>query len=139
MGQVFVRLTFTNRFEEEAAERGILAPSAVHRVELDSVLVDTGATHLCVPANVLQQLGVAKDRRVTMLTANGPRRPNVYRDIGVLVEDRTATVECLELEEGSQPLLGALPMQALGVEPDLANHRLRLLPEDTPGSWIMAL
>ncbi|MBA4181474.1 MAG: aspartyl protease [Anaerolinea sp.] len=139
MGQVFVRLTLTNRFDEEGAERGLMPRSDVRSVELDRVLVDTGATHLCLPADILRRLGVRVDRQVTMLTANGARQTNVYRDIGLRIEDRGVTVECLELDAGSQPLLGAVPMQSLGVEPDLVNHRLRLLPEDASSTWIMAL
>ncbi|MBA4181157.1 MAG: hypothetical protein C0506_11260 [Anaerolinea sp.] len=74
-----------------------------------------------------------------MVTASVGQRTRLYRDAGLQVENRSITVQCLELPEGSPVLLGAVPMQALGIEPDLVSHRLRLLPEDAGSTWVMAL
>jgi len=44
----------------------------------------------------------------------------------------------LELPAGTTPLLGVIPMEALGVEPDLQNQRLRLLPEGPTDTYVTA-
>lgn len=139
MGQVFVRLTITNAIDAGMARRGALSVDDVRSTVVDSALVDTGATHLCLPADVIRALGLELDRELTMVTAAGRQRTRLYRDAGLQVENRAITVQCLELPEGAPVLLGAVPMQALGVEPDLVNHRLRLLPEDVGSTWVMAL
>ncbi len=46
---------------------------------------------------------------------------------------RTSTFDCLELPDDAQPLLGVLPLENLGMEPDIVNHCLRLLPEEPGG------
>ena len=110
--------------------------ASVRSVQLDQALVDTGATHLCLPADIIRALGLELSRVVSLTTAAGQRQSNVYRGVDLTVHDRTISAECIELPEGSPPLLGAYPMQALGVEPDLVNHSLRLLPEGLSGSWL---
>ena len=55
------------------------------------------------------------------------------------VEGRSGEFRCMETPDGTPVLLGAVPMETLGVEPDLRNQRLRLLPEDGPDTHILAL
>lgn len=138
MGQVFVSLKISNAIDAGMARRGALPAASVRFIEVDDVLVDTGATHLCLPSDIIRALGLEFDRQVTMVTASGRLETNVYSEARLTIEDRAIIAECLELPEGSKPLLGAYPMQALGVEPDLVNHVLRLLPEDVTGSWLRA-
>jgi hypothetical protein len=42
---------------------------------------------------------------------------------------RAGTFECLELPGGKTPLIGVIPLEALGIEVDLRNQQLRLLPD----------
>lgn len=48
---------------------------------------------------------------------------------------RDGTFDCLELPAGTDPLLGVIPLEALGLEPDRRNQRLRLLPEEPGDSY----
>ncbi|MBA4182066.1 MAG: aspartyl protease [Anaerolinea sp.] len=139
MGQVFVRLTITNALDEGRASEGDISPSDVRSVVVEDVMVDTGASHLCLPANVIRALGLKPDRDAVVETASGITPTRIFLNARISIEGRSATMECLELPEGTRPLLGAIPMQSLGVEPDLTNHRLRLLPEGPTHSYLMAL
>lgn len=53
MGQVLVTLTVTNRIDQVLAERGFTSLQEVRSCKLTDVLVDTGATLLCLPAAAL--------------------------------------------------------------------------------------
>lgn len=73
-----------------------------------------------------------------MRTATGKSRTRVFDDAVVMLAGRRATVQCLELPDGAPPLLGVIPLQILGFEPDLANHELRVLPRHGPGTYFTA-
>lgn len=57
MGKVTATLNLTNWVDEELAARGCISSDEVRALTLINVLVDTGATWLCLPADVIQQLG----------------------------------------------------------------------------------
>ncbi|MGB4862952.1 MAG: hypothetical protein WBO97_10865, partial [Tepidiformaceae bacterium] len=60
----------------------------------------------------------------------------LYEQAELTVAGRTGTVECVALPDGSRPLLGVIPLEVLGLEPDLSKHILRVLPTDTKDSYI---
>jgi predicted aspartyl protease len=128
MGQITTQITITNRGDEILAKRGLLPPDQVRSITLDDVLVDTGATNLSLPSNIIQQLGLEPLKEVLTRTAAGYQKALVFQDAKVLLMGRVGVFQCLELPGGDNPLLGAIPMEELGVEPDLQKRELRLLP-----------
>lgn len=99
-------------------------------------LVDTGATHLCLPQHLAIQLGLTllKEREVT--TADGTRRLVPYAGpVRVSMLGRDCFVGALVM--GEQVLLGAIPMedmdlvisprqQSITVNPDAPNVPMAL-------------
>lgn len=138
MGQVITTLTVINRLDEGLAERGVLAADQVRQVTLNDVLVDTGATGLCLPANTIAELGLAPLKEVLASTAAGDKRVRIFQDAKISLMGRAGVFQCLELPGGERPLLGAIPMEDLGVEIDLQKRELRLLPEGPDRTHIMA-
>lgn len=138
VGKVVTPLTITNRADQTEAERGHRQASDVRSVTLDEVLVDTGATTLALPADVIARLGLALREEVAILTAAGPGRARLFQDAALTLLGREGTFDCLELPTGALPLLGVFPMEALGLEPDLRNQRLRRLPME-PGNTYFTL
>lgn len=139
MGHVLATLTITNRADQIRAESGIIEPEQVRSVTLDRVIVDTGATLLGLPADVIARLGLAIRREVTAQTASGRRQMRRFQDAEITLLGRTGTFDCIELPDGSPCLLGVTPLETLGIEPDVRNHTLRLLPEGPDGTYILAL
>ncbi len=130
VGRVTTQLTITNRADQILrAEDGAISPEAVRSVTLDDVLVDTGATTLCLPADVIARLGLTMKEEVTVATATTIETARLFEDARIALLDREITVECLEVPEGRQPLLGVIPMEALGVELDLQDQEIRFLPK----------
>ncbi len=139
MGQIITTLTITNRIDQANARQGLIPVEQVRSLTLDRVLVDTGATKLCLPANVISQLGLELLKEVDVATANGFSRARVFRDASISLLGREGTFECLELPGGRAPLLGVLPLEALGIELDLKNQQLKLLPETSMDTYLTIL
>ena len=132
MGKVLVSLTIINRADQSAFQRGYITGDKIRSVSLKNVLVDTGATTLCLPKNVIEQLGLDLLKEVDVSTAAGISKARVFQDAKIILCGREGTFECLELPGGRDPLLGVIPLEALGLEPDLQHQTLRVLPSE---SW----
>lgn len=130
MGRVTTTITVTNQIDEILAERGFIQPEQIRSVTLDNVLVDTGATQLCLPEDIISQLGLAFAGEIDVKAAVGARKVRVFKNITLSVAGRTARFDCWELPAGEEVLLGWFPLEGLGLEPDLANQQLRLLPNE---------
>ena len=128
MGKVVVTLNLTNWVDQVLAERGFIPTAQVRSITVDNALVDTGATRLCLPTEVIQQLGLKLTATIDDQTATGPQTVNVYEGLKLTVEGREGRYDCVELPAGQTPLLGLIPLEDLGLEPDLQNQRLRHLP-----------
>ncbi len=138
MGKVHTQLTITNRIDEALADRGALPADSVRYITLDDVLVDTGATTLCLPQDMVDALGLELLEEVSVATATGVTTARVYEDAKLSLYGRTGTFDCIALPEGTQPLLGVIPLERLGLEPDLQNQRLRVLPDHGRQTYILA-
>ncbi len=139
MGQVIITLNATNRIDKMLQMRGFITPEEVRSVTLTDVLVDTGATLLCLPSSVITQLGLVQGGEARVETSAGVQQGRIFRDVDLNIEGRQGTFDCLELTEVSYALLGVTPMQILGLEPDLKNHKLRLLPMNSEQSYLTVL
>ena len=135
MGRVLTELTITNRADESASERGYIPTDAVRSVTLHGVLVDTGANTLCLPKPLVAELGLAHLRTAVARTATGEIDVEIFRDASINVMGRVGTFECVQLPDDAEPLLGLLPLEGLGLEPDLQNEALRVLPDYGPRNF----
>ncbi len=139
MGKIYTTITITNRIDQANAETGLIPSEKVRSVTLSEVLVDTGATTLCLPGEVISQLGLMPLRQVPVETATGVAESRIFRDASVSLLGREGTFECLELPGGRRPLLGVIPLEAMGIEPDLSSQSLRLLPLTEQDTYLTIL
>ena len=129
MGRVMTRVKIANSTDVEIVGRGLLTPSEVRRVEIDA-LVDTGATMLALPENVVRELGAP---------SLGVRKVRDARGIVIEVEwvgnlrieilGREMTTDALVLPAGATPLIGQIPLEALDLVVDPKSRELRVNPE----------
>jgi clan AA aspartic protease len=139
MGKVTTTITISNREDQILAKRGIISEKEVRCITIDDVLVDTGATTLCLPPKIIAQLGLELSREVSVATATGVAKARIFDDARILIGEREGTFECLELPGGAEPLIGVIPLEALGLEPDLKNQKLKVLPSDTAETYLTIL
>ncbi|MFS8120039.1 MAG: aspartyl protease [Microcoleus sp.] len=138
-GQVITTIIITNHINRVLAERGFISNEEVRSVTLDNVVVDTGATLLSLPAPIINQLGLIQVGERDVETSAGIKKCRIFAGAQIIVEGREGRFDCLELPEGvSAVLLGVIPMEELGLEPDLRNRRLRVLPMNSQQTYLMS-
>ncbi|MDB9526923.1 aspartyl protease family protein [Oscillatoria sp. CS-180] len=138
-GKILTTLTITNRADQSAATRGYISADQIRSITLNDVLVDTGATTLCLPSEAIQQLGLELLKEVDAATATGFSKARIFQDARISLMKREGTFECLELPGGRNALLGVIPLEALGIELDLRNQKLRVLPEESVDTYLTIL
>lgn len=138
-GKVTTTLVITNRLDEEKAEDNLIPIEQVRSVTLENVLVDAGATTLCLPKDVIARLGLRILKQVVVETATGISEARIFQDAKISLCGREGTFECLELSEGKTPLLGAIPRSALGIEVDLKHQILKVLPDGPTETYLTIL
>jgi predicted aspartyl protease len=139
VGQVHARVTVTNGRDAVMHSEALMPADDVRALSLDSVLVDTGATMLCLPGHIIEALGLRPVREVQVETAQGMTTTRIFGNIVLRIDDREGTFDCLETPGGDMPLLGVVPLEVLGSEPDLKNRQLRKLPMDETRSYLTIL
>jgi clan AA aspartic protease len=139
MGKITTTLIITNRIDQANAENGLIPAEQVRSITLNNVLIDTGATTLCLPANAIAQLGLKLLKEVDVATATGISQARIFQDAKISLLGREGTFECLELPGGNDPLLGVIPLEALGIELDLKNQTLKLLPISPTETYLTIL
>jgi predicted aspartyl protease len=135
MGRVTATITVTNHIDEILGERGFIPAEQIRSITIDNVLVDTGATRLCLPADIIAQLGLTLVG-VQGNTAIGARQFRLFKDVSLAVAGREGRYDCVEIPAGEEPLLGLIPLEDLGLEPDLRNQRLIVLPAEGMQNYI---
>lgn len=101
--------------------------------------MDTGATTLCLPKDVIARLGLRILKQVVVETATGISEARIFRDASISLCGREGRFECLELPEGKTPLLGVIPRSALGIEVDLKNQSLKVLADGQTETYLTIL
>lgn len=139
MGQVVTSISIANRIDQVLHQRGFIAANEVRSLTIENALVDTGATLLCLPAAMIEQLGLMQEAVMNVETTAGVKPGRIFRDVDLQIGDRRGTFDCLELTEVSYPLLGVTPLEILGLEPDLQKRTLRFLPRTSEQTYLSVL
>jgi clan AA aspartic protease len=121
-------LKLINSVDEELALRGDPATGEIRSVEIEA-LVDTGATMLVLPADVVARLGVriAGYRNVRYADGRVARVPWVG-GIKIVILGRDAIVSALVEAPGTTPLIGQIPLEELDLVVDPKSRELRVNP-----------
>ena len=106
----------------------MISEEQIRSVTLKNVLVDTGATTLCLPPETIDQLGLRILKEVNVSTAMEIGKARILQDAEISLQGREGTFECLELPRGHEPLLRVILLKVLGIELDLQNQTLKVLP-----------
>lgn len=139
MGKVTTTIKITNQIDLTLAERGFIPEEQIRSITLNNVLVDTGATRLCLPKNIILELGLPMQGEADVKIAIGVEKVRIFKMLSLSVEGREGVFNCIELPDDSEPLLGLIPLEDLGLEPDLNNQKLRLLPEQGKDTYLTVL
>jgi clan AA aspartic protease len=106
MGKVIEKVKFTN----------LLDPSK--SVEVDAV-IDTGATMVVLPQDLVDELGLKKIRETRVRYANNSTdSKSIYGVVTIEIQGRTGNFDILAEAVGSQPLIGQVVLEVLDLVVD---------------------
>jgi clan AA aspartic protease len=125
-----------NSVDRELALRGTIALDDVRSVRIEDMLVDTGATTVCLPTPLIERLGLRPKRAVHVRTALGDSAALIFGNVEVELQGRSVVAEVLELPGGSEPLLGVLPLEALGAILDMDSQTITLAPDNNAQTYL---
>ena len=118
-----------SNFIDEINAEEIGGPEMTARsVVIPEMVIDTGATTICLPESLVEELGLRALYPVTVASAEGITRGQLYQGLQLTVGNRVGTFECMTLENNTHAILGRVQLIMLGLEVDLQNNRLVFRP-----------
>lgn len=124
MGRVTTEATIFNLNDVLEAAQGKLGEDRVRKVEVDSALVDTGASSLALPTSLIKQLGLTKLSTRRVMTSKGPSTSNVYAAARLVIQGRDCSLDVTEVPDGVPVLIGQVPLELLDFVVDPINQKL---------------
>ena len=95
VGKIFVDIRVVNIFDQSK------------KIETKA-LVDTGATFLSLPKREIEKLKLRFSRDVNVKTTNGIVKRKIYKGAEIIIQDRSVSMDILELPDDLPPLIGVL-------------------------------
>jgi clan AA aspartic protease len=132
------RIKLTNDYDFTASQAGTLAPERVRTLEIEA-LVDTGATMLMLPADVVDRLGVpVRGHRRVRYADDRVEEIAWVGGINIEIRGRDAIVSALVGPPGSTALIGQIPLEEMDFVVDPKSRELRPNPR-SPDAPILDL
>lgn len=129
MGRVTVQAKIENLEDLYRLKQGTIGPDEVRSIKVDDALVDTGATYLCLPGRLIDQLGLKRIRTRRVRTAAGMTDSAICEAVRLTVQGRDLTVDVAEVSDDCPPLIGQIPLEGMDFVVDPVNRRLVGNPE----------
>lgn len=124
MGRVLTEATVENLQDLWDLKRGIIPESQFRRLEIKDALVDTGATLLSLPTQMIRQLGLEKSGSKRVSSSTGGGQADMYSAVRLTIQGRSCTMDVMEVPDDVPPLIGQLPLEHLDFVVDLRDRKL---------------
>jgi predicted aspartyl protease len=124
MGRVLTEATIENLNDVLNAENGVLRQEQVRRCTVPDALVDTGATMLSLPAELIKKLGLKKYSRRRVRSTTGVAEADLYAAVRLTIQGRICTMDVMEVPDDTPVLIGQLPLEQLDFVVDLQSRSL---------------
>jgi len=113
MGQVIEKVLIKNDYDTVKLELGLIDEKDIRQISIDAI-VDTGASYLCLPPNVIKQLGLKYYNSSKVRTGNGPVELRFFKGADIYIRDRFAQMQVMENKDDEIPaLIGVLILEAM--------------------------
>ena len=117
MGKITQVFKVTNVKDLTLFEEGYISKDKIRSMDIE-FLIDRGASMLCLPIDIIKKLGLSEIDSKKAVTANGVVQRKVYSAVEVKIWDRVSSFPVMELPEGTPPLFGYIPIEALDLYPN---------------------
>jgi clan AA aspartic protease len=129
MGRVVTKALIRNFADVVRADDGSIGPDEIRQVEIDA-LVDTGATSLVLPRDIVDTLGLKQLRTTTVVYADERRETLPVAGVAVVrVGNRETECDCIVAKTGTQPLIGQIVLEGLDLSVDCKDGVLKPRPD----------
>lgn len=88
MCKVTTSINITNQIDLTLAERGFIPEEQIRSITLNDMLVDTGATRLCLPKNIILELELPLQRKADVKIATGVEKVRLFKMLNLSTEGR---------------------------------------------------
>jgi len=113
MGKVTVKAKIRNFLDEGMAQKGIIPPEEIRETEVEG-LVDSGATLLTLPEEMVEKLGLTLGREIEVTYAdNRTEKRRVAFGVKVEILGREALTHVVVEKPGAKVLIGQIILEAL--------------------------
>ena len=137
MGRTIEKVEIQNYTDIVDAKKGLIAESEIRTVEVEGI-ADTGATYLCLPPSVIEQLGLLYSHSRNVKTANGIVERRTFLGAYITIKDRYELMSVMENDHQTPPLIGYLVLEALDFVVDPKSQALIPNPA-SEGKWMADL
>ncbi|MGO8746525.1 MAG: aspartyl protease family protein [Thermoguttaceae bacterium] len=124
MGRVLNEAAVQNLEDLWAVSRGLLRPDEARSITVTDALVDAGATLISLPTRLIRQLGLSKTSTKRVNSSAGPAEANVYEAVRLTIQNRSCTMDVLEVPDTVPVLIGQIPLEHLDLVIDIRSHAL---------------
>ena len=102
------------------------------------LLVDTGASELALPAEIIERLRLKQTGQARVCVADGDRPTcRVFGIVDLTVQGRSCQVRAIKLPNGTKPLLGAVPLEEMDWHVAPQGQELVPNPESPDGPLLL--
>ena len=95
------------------ANRGVITPEEVRRLTVKDALVDTGATRLCLPEPIIEQLGLTPFGNARARIAAGIVDRIIYSEVRFTILEREGSLPVTNLPADAPVLVGHMVLEQL--------------------------
>ena len=128
------QIELENLYDLAAVALGVMKPEDVRRITVTDALVDTGATGLCLPTPLIEQLGLTPIETRRARTATGIVDRLLYSAVQFTILERASIMQITDLPEGSPVLVGHMVLEHLDLCVDIKKGLIYNPAHD--GEWI---
>ena len=128
------KIELENLYDLVAVKLGVMNTDDVRRTTVPDALVDTGATGLCLPTSIIEQLGLTPLETTRARTATGIVERILYSEVQFTILGRTRSMPVTDLPEGSPVLVGHMVLEHLDLCVDIKEGLIYNPAHD--GEWI---
>lgn len=113
VGRAIVTAKIENFGDVWNVEQELIEAGDVRSVETDEALVDTGASVVGLPTQMIRQLGLMPLYTRPVRSALGPGKTTVYGAVRVTIQGRECFSDVFELPDDAPVLIGQIPLEQL--------------------------
>src|SRR6476661_7187011 len=89
VGRVLTEATIENLKDLWAVEQGLRPPDQARAITVPDALVDTGATLLSLPPDLIRKLGLAKVNSKRVISSTGTAEAALYEAVRLTIQGRS--------------------------------------------------